>query len=114
MLSNLREKMKNVICFISIFIVLMGCKSNNPDYATLVDEAEVLIQVHPDRAHALLDKVLSPDELDSRTLAHWCMLYGKIDDKLLTGLPATIFLEDAKECTVPTEVKKSLLGLIYI
>lgn len=89
--------MKNVIYFISIFIVLTGCKRNNPDYAILVDEAEVLIQVHPDRAHALLDKVLSPDELDSRTLAHWCMLYGKIDDKLLTGLPATIFLKDAKE-----------------
>lgn len=97
LLSNLYGKMKNVIYFISIFIILSGCKSNNPEYAILVDEAEALIQVHPDRAHILLDKVLSPDELDNRTLAHWCMLYGKIDDKLLTGLPATIFLKDAKE-----------------
>lgn len=91
-----QQEMKNNVYLILVIALLCSCQGNTY-YANLVDRADALIQTHPDSAYILLDSVASPDELDKRTLARWCMLYGKTDDKLMKGLPVTMFLKDAKE-----------------
>lgn len=95
--SNTKIKitfMKNIIIFITMFI-LIGCSKHQPINHKLLNEAEKVITTNADSTLAILDKILSPDELNSRDLAHWCMLSGKVADKLYTSLPTTYLFERA-------------------
>lgn len=86
--------MKNVIIFITIFI-LIGCNQQQPINHKLLNEAEKIIEISEDSTLAILNKISSPDELNNKDLAHWCMLSGKVADKLYTSLPGAYLFERA-------------------
>ncbi len=88
--------MKNIIVFITVFI-LIGCSKQHPINHKLLNEAEKTIEINADSTLAILNTIPSPDELNSKNLAHWCMLSGKVTDKIYTSLPPTYLFERACE-----------------
>ena len=51
-----------------------------------IDEEERIIEVNPDRATILLENKPSPEKLDDKTIARWCMLSGKVTDEIFNTL----------------------------
>lgn len=86
--------MKNAIIFITIFISI-GCNQQQQINHKLLNEAEKIIEINEDSTLAILNKIPSPDELNNKDLAHWCMLSGKAADKLYTSLPGAYLFERA-------------------
>ncbi|MCS2948371.1 tetratricopeptide repeat protein [Bacteroides sp. BFG-638] len=89
--------MKNSIGIIIISIlVLSGCNKQSMS-DSLLNEVEKVIAVNPDSASNLLKSISSPEKLDDKTFARWCMLSGKITDEIFNSILPTYQLERAYE-----------------
>lgn len=79
-----------------MFIFLLsGCNRQPSDSDKQLDEIEKIIEVNPDSASNILKSIPSPEELDNRTFARWCMLSGKVTDKIFNDLLPTYQFERA-------------------
>ena len=94
---NRDRQMKNSIGIIIISIlVLSGCNKQSMS-DSLLNEVEKVIAVNPDSASNLLKSISSPEKLDDKTFARWCMLSGKITDEIFNSILPTYQLERAYE-----------------
>ena len=94
---NRDRQMKNSIGIIIISIlVLSGCNKQSMS-DSLLNEVEKVIAVNPDSASNLLKSISSPEKLDDKTFASWCMLSGKITDEIFNSILPTYQLERAYE-----------------
>lgn len=84
------------IITLSIFL-LSGCHNGQSHSEELLDEAERVIEVNPDSASSILQKISSPEEMNDKTFARWCMLSGKVTDKIFNAILPTYQLERAYE-----------------
>ena len=92
---NRDRQMKNSTGIIIISIlVLSGCNKQSMS-DSLLNEVEKVIAVNPDSASNLLKSISSPEKLDDKTFARWCMLSGKITDEIFTTILPTYQLERA-------------------
>lgn len=92
---NRDRQMKNSIGIIIISIlVLSGCNKQSMS-DSLLNEVEKVIAVNPDSASNLLKSISSPEKLDDKTFARWCMLSGKITDEIFNSILPTYQLERA-------------------
>lgn len=82
------------ILFISTFLV-SGCNKQQSVSDRLLNEVEKTIAINPDSASNLLKGISSPEKLDDKTFARWCMLSGKITDEIFTTILPTYQLERA-------------------
>ena len=82
------------ILFISTFLV-SGCNKQQSVSDRLLNEVEKTIVINPDSASNLLKSISSPEKLDDKTFARWCMLSGKITDEIFTTILPTYQLERA-------------------
>lgn len=69
------------LIIISTFL-LSGCSEQPSPCVKLLDEVERIMEVNPDSASNMLSSMPSPEKLDDKTFARWCMLSGKIMDKI--------------------------------
>lgn len=85
--------------FIPIFIIatilLSSCSHQPSASGKLLNEAEKLIKVNPDSASILLKRLSSSDSLNDKDFARWCMLSGKVTDKIFNSILPTYQLERA-------------------
>lgn len=86
--------MKNISTIVIIFI-LIGCNKHYSPSEKLLDEVEKIIEISPDSASRIIKSIPSPEELDIKSFARWCMLSGKITDKLFDTLLLTDQFEKA-------------------
>lgn len=94
---NRDRQMKNSIGIIIIsMLVLSGCNKQSMS-DSLLNEVEKVIAVNPDSASNLLKSISSPEKLDDKTFARWCMLSGKITDEIFNSILPTYQLERAYE-----------------
>ena len=94
---NRDRQMKNSTGIIIISIlVLSGCNKQSMS-DSLLNEVEKVIAVNPDSASNLLKSISSPEKLDDKTFARWCMLSGKITDEIFNSILPTYQLERAYE-----------------
>lgn len=86
--------MKNIIYIIIFAFLLIGCNQRQ-SLDLLLDNVEKAIEVNPDSAQSLLDDIPSPQTLNDKSFARWCMLSGKITDKIHTLILPTYHFERA-------------------
>lgn len=90
--------MREITATIIIFIFLLsGCNRQESDSEKLLDDVEKIIEVNPDSASAILKNVSSPERLNDKTFARWCMLSGKITDKIFNSILPPYQFERAYE-----------------
>lgn len=58
-----------------------SCRKEEFSHSWL-ETAEELLQSNPDSAFVILDEVAMPDNLEDEEFVRWCMLSGKVHDKL--------------------------------
>lgn len=88
--------MKHPIHILLMFITLLsGCNRQPSDSDKLLDKIEKIIETNPDSALNILRGISSPEELDNRTFARWCMLSGKVTDEVFNDLLPTYQFEKA-------------------
>lgn len=87
-------KKSTVIIIISI-LVLSGCNKQQSASYKLLNEVEKAITINPDSASILLKSISSPEKLDDKTFARWCILSGKITDEIFNTILPTYQLERA-------------------
>lgn len=73
--------------FIGWFCV--GCTTTPSERRTfqLMDQADSLMQSDPWKAHALLDSIVFPDEMNDKNLTRWCQMKIHLSDSIQTPLP---------------------------
>ena len=69
---------KSIAIIITSILVLSGCNKQQSVSDRLLNEVEKAIAINPDSASNLLKGISSPEKLDNKTFARWCMLSGKI------------------------------------
>lgn len=81
------------ILFIFLFQIFLciSCQKHDKEY-NVISHAEDLIKPHPDSAYLLLNSIMTPDRLNDKLFAHWCMLSGKVASDLHKDMPYTSFL----------------------
>ena len=90
--------MREITAITIIFIFLLsGCNRQESDSEKLLDEVEKIIEVNPDSASAILKNVSSPERLNDKIFARWCMLSGKITDKIFNTILPPYQFERAYE-----------------
>lgn len=84
---NYDKQMKSstLITILSTFL-LVGCSKQQSALDKRLDEVERIIEVNPDSASILLENIPSPEKLDDKTFARWCMLSGKVTDEIFNTL----------------------------
>ena len=88
--------MKNVFLFILLLFISFFCSCVGDRIASeTMDRAEILLETNPDSAYILLNKVETPDRLNERQFARWCMLYSRTADKLFEDMLYTEQLDRA-------------------
>mgnify|MGYP000233792202 FL=1 len=75
--------------------MLSGCNKQQSVSDRLLNEVGKAIAINPDSASNLLKSISSPEKLDDKTFARWCMLSGKITDEIFTTILPTYQLERA-------------------
>ena len=75
--------------------MLSGCNKQQSVSDRLLNEVEKAIAINPDSASNLLNSISSPEKLDNKTFARWCMLSGKITDEIFNSILPTYQLERA-------------------
>lgn len=97
--NHKRRRTMRFATFFMILIVtlLAGCTQQQSASSKLLDEAENLIKVNPDSASIILNKITSPENLDDKTFARWCMLSGKVTDMIFNNILPTYHFERAYE-----------------
>lgn len=79
----------------TLTFLLSGCSKQQTDSDKLLNEIEKIIEVNPDSASNMLSNIPSPEKLDDGTFARWCMLSGKITDKIFNDILPTYQFERA-------------------
>jgi len=112
-------KLSNIL-FLLLTFLFIGCKHQTSKFSTTIRMAERLINVDPDSANKVLKRLPSPNKLDDETFAHWCMLSGKITDKIYTPILPSFHLTRAlmwyeKNGTIEEQTQMKLyLGRSYV
>ena len=88
---------KSIAIIITSILVLSGCNKQQSVSDRLLNEVEKAIAINPDSASNLLKSISSPEKLDDKTFARWCMLSGKITDEIFNSILPTYQLERAYE-----------------
>lgn len=78
-------KSSTLITILSTFL-LVGCSKQQSTLDKKLDEAENIIEVNPDSASSILENIASPEQLDDKTFARWCILSGKVTDEIFNTL----------------------------
>ena len=78
-------KSSTLITILSTFL-LVGCSKQQSTLDKKLDEAENIIEVNPDSASSILENIASPEQLDDKTFARWCMLSAKVTDEIFNTL----------------------------
>ena len=86
---------KSIAIIITSILVLSGCNKQQSVSDRLLNEVEKAIAINPDSASNLLKGISSPEKLDNKTFACWCMLSGKITDEIFNSILPTYQLERA-------------------
>ena len=86
---------KSIAIIITSILVLSGCNKQQSVSDRLLNEVEKAIAINPDSASNLLKGISSPEKLDNKTFARWCMLSGKITDEIFNSILPTYQLERA-------------------
>lgn len=86
---------KSIAIIITSILVLSGCNKQQSVSDRLLNEVGKAIAINPDSASNLLKSISSPEKLDNKTFARWCMLSGKITDEIFTTILPTYQLERA-------------------
>ena len=86
---------KSIAIIITSILVLSGCNKQQSVSDRLLNEVEKAIAINPDSASNLLKSISSPEKLDNKTFARWCMLSGKITDEIFNSILPTYQLERA-------------------
>lgn len=86
---------KSIAIIITSILALSGCNKQQSVSDRLLNEVEKTIAINPDSASNLLKGISSPEKLDDKTFARWCMLSGKITDEIFTTILPTYQLERA-------------------
>ena len=84
---------KSIAIIITSILVLSGCNKQQSVSDRLLNEVEKAIAINPDSASNLLKGISSPEKLDNKTFARWCMLSGKITDEIFNSILPTYQLE---------------------
>lgn len=88
---------KSIAIIITSILVLSGCNKQQSVSDRLLNEVEKAIAINPDSASNLLNSISSPEKLDDKTFARWCMLSGKITDEIFNSILPTYQLERVYE-----------------
>lgn len=75
------------ICMLFFLFTVSCSRKKSREDGSLMKRVEKLLAIDADSALQLLDSISDPDKLDDDAFAHWCMLQGKVVDKLHTPLP---------------------------
>ena len=94
-LNHDRQMRKSIAIIITSILVLSGCNKQQSVSDRLLNEVGKAIAINPDSASNLLKSISSPENLDDKTFARWCMLSGKITDEIFTTILPTYQLERA-------------------
>ncbi|MCS3201483.1 tetratricopeptide repeat protein [Candidatus Bacteroides intestinigallinarum] len=86
---------KNTAIIIISILVLSGCNKQQSASYKLLNEVEKAIAINPDSASILLKSISSPEKLDDKTFARWCILSGKVTDEIFNTILPTYQLERA-------------------
>ena len=86
---------KSIAIIITSILVLSGCNKQQSVSDRLLNEVGKAITINPDSASNLLKGISSPEKVDDKTFARWCMLSGKITDEIFTTILPTYQLERA-------------------
>ena len=78
-------KSSTLITILATFL-LVGCSKQQSTLDKQLDEVEKIIEVNPDSASSILENIASPEQLDDKTFARWCMLSGKVTDEIFNTL----------------------------
>lgn len=84
-MQNQHIKMRNILLF--IFLSTFFSCQNDQTARQLLDQAELFIETQADSTRMLLDSIQTPDNLNDKLFARWCMLQGKTADKLHEDMP---------------------------
>lgn len=87
--------MKNIFLLILLPVCLFFSCGGNRTASEMMDRAEMLLDTYPDSAYTLLNNIETPDRLNERQFARWCMLYCRAADKLFKDMLYTEQLERA-------------------
>lgn len=94
-LNHDRQMRKSIAIIITSILVLSGCNKQQSVSDRLLNEVGKVIAINPDSASNLLKGISSPEKLDDKTFARWCMLSGKITNEIFTTILPTYQLERA-------------------
>ena len=94
-LNHDRQMRKSIAIIITSILVLSGCNKQQSVSDRLLNEVGKAITINPDSASNLLKGISSPEKLDNKTFARWCMLSGKITDEIFNSILPTYQLERA-------------------
>ena len=86
---------KYALYLLLTLIALTGCKHRPSPYDRTLRQVGELADTLPDSALVLLQTLPASDSLNREQHARWCMLQGRIVDKLFTPLPAPYHYEQA-------------------
>ena len=86
---------KSIAIIITSILVLSGCNKQQSVSDRLLNEVEKAIAINPDSASNLLKGISSPEKLDDKAFARWCILSGKITDEIFNSILPTYQLERA-------------------
>lgn len=86
---------KSIAIIITSILVLSGCNKQQSVSDRLLNEVEKAIAINPDSASNLLKSISSPEKLDDKAFARWCMLSGMITDEIFNSILPTYQLERA-------------------
>lgn len=94
--TKTHKLMKKLIYILfTLTFLLSGCSKQHTDSDKLLNEIEKIIEVNPDSASNMLSNIPSPEKLDDGTFARWCMLSGKVTDKIFNDILPTYQFERA-------------------
>ncbi len=85
----------SVVLTLLFSYLLIGCGQPQSIENNLLEKAESLIKVNPDSASHILNSIPSPENLNNKTFARWCMLSGKVTDKIFNTILPTYQFERA-------------------
>ena len=94
-LNHDRQMRKSIAIIITSILVLSGCNKQQSVSDRLLNEVGKVIAINPDSASNLLKGISSPEKLDDKAFARWCMLSGKITDEIFNSILPTYQLERA-------------------
>lgn len=87
----------SIVLTLLLSYLLIGCGQPQSIENKLLEKAESLIEANPDSASHILNSIPSPEKLDDKTFARWCMLSGKITDEIFNAILPTYQFERAYE-----------------